>query len=211
MQCKRCGKELNDYVVFCPDCATPVVREVKVSEEDRQRAEALRNDPKFAKMMKVMLIATAALQFLTLILRFVPFAEWSLVIGAIDKRYGESMSINSVMGVLGEPVLYTILLLVSMALCVFPVVKNAPVKRRRMILGKVLAFWNLLIGAFVVAMGADTVKYNTKRFVYELGEEAVTSSSCGLTLGGWLSVIVTLATIVALFIISNKTKLFDKK
>ena len=211
MYCKHCGRELNDYVVFCPDCGKPIVRVEKYSEEDRQRAEALRDDPKFAKFMKVMLIAAAALQAMTLILRFVPFAEWSLVIGNLNKSYGEVTSINTVMSKLGESVIYTILLLVSIAFCVLPVVKNAPVKRRKMILGKVLAFWNLAVGAFILLMAADTVKSNTERFVYQLGEAAVTSSSSGLTFGGWLSVLVTLATIVVLFVISNKTKLMDKK
>lgn len=210
MFCKNCGAEIKNNGKFCGQCGTPVgeVNQTIVSSENLETS-IVSNTP-IDSSLAVTYIATAVLQFIMLIVRFVSFGKYHVDVKDLGIGDGGTYSINELMGSSGETAIFVILLILSIVLCILPIIKNSLNKRRRMILSKIVAFWN----TFTVGMGiwalADVVASNKESIAHNFGEEHFTGS-WSLTFGGWLNIIVTLATIVLLFVISKKTKQYTKK
>ena len=145
-----------------------------------------------------------------LVLRFVSFGRYRVTVGDMGISNGGKYSINELMGSSVETAVFVILILVSIFLCILPIIKHSFNKRYRMILSKMIAFWNCLTIAMSVWALADCVESNRQSVIYNFGEEHFTGS-WGLTPGGWLNIIVTTATVILLFMISKRTKVYSNK
>ena len=204
MFCQNCGTQINDNERFCGKCGTPVEQVGTQVNKSTPNLNATSNTP-IDGSLAMMFIAATVLQLIMLILRFVSFGKYRVAVEDLGISDGGTYSINELMGSSGETAIFVILILISIVLCILPIVKNSLGKRRRMVLSKITVFWN----AFTLGMGiwalADVVARNKESIAHNYGEEFFTGS-WSLTFGGWLDVIITLVTIVLLFVISKKTK-----
>lgn len=201
MFCKNCGKQLTENAKFCRECGTSVGKEGISGNSPVALAATLPVHEKLA----VMFIASVAMELLLLILRFVSFGKYYVSVKDFGISDGGTYSVNKLMGSGIETTIFVILILASIAICVFPVIKNNLSVRRRMILPKIASFWNALtIGLSIYSLD-DVVTRNKESISYNYGENFF-SGSWSLTFGGWLNIILTFSVIVLLFVISQKTK-----
>lgn len=208
MFCKNCGTQINDNERFCGSCGTPVEqKEQPIINNNISTPVAAPTEVDGS--LAITFIVTVVLQLIMLILRFVSFGKYRVAVEDLGISDGGTYSLNELMSSSGETTIFVILILASIILCILPIIKNTLGKRRRMILSKIVAFWN----AFTVGMGiwaiADCVASNKESIAYNYGEEFF-SGSWSLTFGGWLNVIITVAIIIVLFVISKKTKKYSK-
>lgn len=207
MQCKNCGIELNENEKFCGKCGAQVELNAQViSNNDFQSPIA--NCSQDEGKLVIKFIAVGILQLIMLILRFVDFGKYHVSIKDLTSD-GGTYSLNKIMGSSAETAIFVILLLISVAFCALPILKNTLNKRRRMVLSKIVSFWNVLIIILGISALADCVSSNKESITENYGAEFF-SGSWNLTFGGWLNVIITIATIVLLFMISISTKKYSK-
>lgn len=210
MFCKNCGTKITENEKFCGKCGTPVGEANSSVMMGKSFESSITDSTPIDGSLAMTFIVTAILQLIMLVLRFVSFGKYRVAVEDLGISDGGTYSINELMGSSGETAIFVILILISIALCILPIIKNSLGKRRRMILSKIAVFWN----AFTVGMGvwalADCVASNKESIAYNYGEGFFTGS-WSLTFGGWLNVIVTLVTIVLLFVISKKTKKYSNK
>lgn len=209
MFCKKCGTELKGSEKFCGKCGTPVGQANQSVVTGKEPVSSIVKSTQVDGPLAITVIVAAVCQLIMLVLRFVSFGKYRLAVEGSGMRHSGTCSLNELLGSTGETTIFIILVLISMALCILPIIKNSLGKRQRMILPKIAAFWN----AFMVGMGiwglADYVARNKENIAYNFREEYF-SGSWSLTFGGWINIIITLVTIVLLFIISKKTKNYNQ-
>lgn len=204
VRCEKCGSEVKG-VKFCGKCGTPVQQKTQGPVGQRIKTSFLDNVREDAVLAKAF-IAAAVLQVLMLILRFVPFGNYDVSIEGFGVSDRATYSVNEFMEVLGGTFVFVILMVVSILVCALPLIQNMLARRRRMILPIIATVWNGITVGLGIWSLADTVAINTERASYYGMEEAF---SWSLTLGGWLNVIVTLASVVVLILIEKIMSEYD--
>ena len=154
-------------------------------------------------------IVAAILQFVMLILRYVPFGKYHVEVKELRVGNDFTFSIAWTMGSI-ETAIFVTLIIISTVLCILPIIKKSLEIRRRMIFSKIVVFWNALTIGLTILVILNNLESAEKSIAYNYGEEVI-SSFWNLTFGGWLNIIITLATIVLLFVISRKTKKYRNK
>ncbi len=210
MFCQNCGREMKAGEKFCGKCGTPI-GELYQSTPTCDASVLPVNESATidAYLAKTFIIATVC-QVIMLVLRFVSFGKYHVAVADLGISDGGRYSINELMGSSVETALFVILITISIALCILPLIKNSPKKRQRMVLSKIVVIWNCFTVGMSIWALADCVTSNKNSIVYNFGEQYFTGS-WSLTLGGWLNVIITAATVILLFKISNKTKNYSNK
>ncbi len=212
MYCKNCGSQVSDNAKFCAKCGTPTAKQqTPVAKSIIQNPTVVNNVNANApvnidKDLVKLFCITAGLQLLVFIFRFFTFVN--LTQRASIFRRLEKYSIYEVMNNASDElfsssigsVIFIILFLLSIVFCIMPVIKKQINNRKRLILGKILMIYNLLVYAFVIFGTYDTIKQNKDSYGREY------SYSGGITFIGWLSVIMTIVALVFMFKISKKTK-----
>ncbi len=210
MFCRNCGTEIKNNENFCCQCGAPIGEGNQTIVSSENLKTSIVRNIQIDGSLVVTFFAAAVLQLIMLILRFVSFGKYRVAVEDLGISDGGTYSLNELMGSSGETAIFVILILISIVLCILPIIKCSLGKRRRMILSKIATFWN----AFTVVMGiwalADCVTSNKDSIANNFGEGFFTGS-WNLTFGGWLNVIITLVTIVLLFVISRKTKKYRNK
>lgn len=212
MYCKNCGSQVSDNAKFCAKCGTTTAKQqTPVAKSIIQNPTVVNNVNANApvnidKDLVKLFCITAGLQLLVFIFRFFAFVNLNQRASIIRRL--EKYSIYEVMNNASDELfsssigsfVFIILFLMSIVFCIMPVIKKQINKRMRLILGKILMIYNLLVYAFVIFGTYDTIKQNKD----SLGREY--SYSGGITFVGWLSVIMTIVALVFMFKISKKTK-----
>lgn len=212
MYCKNCGSQVGDGVRFCANCGTPTAQQQNPAAKKIIPTSAVVNNVNAnapvnlnQSLVKLFCI-TAGLQILVFIFRFLTFVK--LTHKTSLSRLVEKYSVYEVMNEASDEifsssigsVIVIILFLLSIAFCIMPVIKKQIDKSKRLILGKVLMIYNLLVYALMIFATIDSISENKNR----VGRDY--SYSGGITFWGWLSVILTIAALVLMFKISKKTK-----
>lgn len=212
MSCKICGAEIASDGKFCGKCGTPantnyqpvISSQPPIGNTLFRQTQTL---PVNSSLFKLF-VAAAVLQVIMLILRFIPFGSYYVEaeFAGISREDGGTYSINEIFGKLGEPVVFIILLIASIAFCILPIVKNTLNNQNKMILPKIAAFWNAFMLCLGIIILGDAVSTAKEHYSYYIDEDIITAS-WNLTFGGWLNIIVTIAALVLFFVISKKTKM----
>lgn len=143
------------------------------------------------KNYKKALIVALALQFLFMILCFVPMLRYST---ALSREHTESFA-DGFEDYFSTFVILHIAAMISVA---YPLVKGSQDKRHRFIIPTVSSFIALVIWLLVLSQMSDY----KKRYV-DLGGD------CGFTLGGWLLSITLISLICLLFYLSYQSKIIS--
>lgn len=185
MFCNNCGAELKDDTQVCPVCGSNPSQEVPANIPTLMDRNSL----------STLFIVAAVLHLVELICWFIKSIRGSSL-GIISETI--SMYEGCILGnVTALTVIYGIACLTAAVVCLYPIFTSSLTKRRMLIYPKI---WSILVLAFVIYMMSSL-----SSAAGELGGMVKYS----LTLGGWLMILSSIASLIVLFMISSRTKQYD--
>lgn len=183
MFCKNCGNEISNNSKFCGKCGTPI-------QQTATANNAASSNLQINNSLSVLFLAATAMHILEIIFWFIRCIK-ATGLGIVS----ESISMHSLFG---DTVIFSVITvifcLISAVLCILPVISNNTSNFNRLIFPKITTLW--VFAWFLIALISALIDSNDSYGMVKIS----------LTFGGWLLTIVSIASIVLLFMISSKTK-----
>lgn len=208
MYCGKCGTEVQNNVIFCPNCGNQINRihvRSKIADNESNYPKKFEISSQYSIELKIILIISVLLQVLQIVFLYVKTVYVSLSANIIDFEKSESYSFAEFIDWPIVMFALTIFAIGGIINCILAVVKDDTYKYKKLIFPKSMTVINMLFLIFELISVKDSINdYYTN--YSDIVTEEIVSSSFGLTAGGWMCAISDICLLVLLFVLSSKIK-----